>query len=102
LVARLYGATPHQTTFKIILPATVPWIVAATRLSIANSLAGAIVAEMFLGNHGLGFLIVNGSGVFDTGEVFAAILAALILAGVLDWLGTLAERRLLRWRPRNH
>lgn len=102
LVARLYGATPRQTTFKIILPATVPWIVAATRLSIANALAGAIVAEMFLGDRGLGYLIVNGSGVFDAGEVFAAILAALILAGVLDWLGTLAERRLLRWRPQHH
>lgn len=99
LVARLYGATPRQTTLKIILPATVPWIVAATRLSIANSLAGAIVAEMFLGDHGLGYLIVNGSGVFNMGQVFAAIIAALILAAVLDWLGTLAERRLLRWRP---
>lgn len=98
-LARLYGASRAQMILKVILPATLPWILAAGHLSLANSLAGAIVSEMFLGQNGLGFLIVTSSGLFNMGRVFAAIFMALIVAAVLDWLGTMLETYLLRWRP---
>lgn len=98
-LVQLYGANRLQITSKVVLPATVPWIVAAARLSLANALAGAIVSEMFLGQNGLGFMIVSGSGVFDTSQVFAAIIAALVIAAILDRIGTLLEKHLLRWRP---
>ncbi len=99
VLARLYGAGRFETIGKVVLPATVPWILAAGRLSLANALSGAIVAEMFLGQSGLGFLIVTSSGLFDMGRVFAAVIVALIIAALLDWLGTILENYLLRWRP---
>jgi NitT/TauT family transport system permease protein len=37
--------------------------------------------------------------VFDVNTVFAGVLVLTLCALLLDWLVTLAERRLLRWRP---
>lgn len=98
-IVRLYGGKRSDVILKVVLPSTIPWIVAAGRLSLAYALSGAIVSEMFLGQNGLGYLIVSGSGVFNTGEVFAAVIASLIIAAVLDRVGTVAEAHLLRWRP---
>ena len=36
---------------------------------------------------------------FDVNTVFAGVLVLTLCALALDWLVTLAERRLLRWRP---
>ncbi len=98
-IARLYGANRVQLVTDIVMPSTVPWIIAASRLSLAYSLSGAVVSEMFLGQRGLGYLIVAGSGYFNISMVFAAILLTLLFAWVLDLAATAIEKRFLRWRP---
>lgn len=100
-IARLYGANRWDIIWKVVLPATTPWIMTAARLSLAHALAGAVVAEMFLGQQGLGYLIAQGSGVFNMGVVFAAIFASLVMAAILNALGNLLENHVLRWRDSN-
>jgi NitT/TauT family transport system permease protein len=100
-LAKLYGASWWQTVYWVVLPATVPWVIAAARLSLAYALSGAVVSEMFLGQIGLGYIIVSGSGFFQMSQVFAAVIATVIIAAVLDQIASLAERRFLRWRPSN-
>lgn len=97
-VARLLGATRVELVWKIVLPWTVPWIVAAGRLSFAYALAGATVSEMFLGQRGLGYLIVAGSGVFNIPLIFAALGLVITIAWFLDIVALSLEKRLLRWR----
>jgi NitT/TauT family transport system permease protein len=99
VLARLLGATRAETIRKIVLPATVPWIIAAMRLAWAYALAGAVVGEMFLGQEGLGYLITAGSGVFNIAQIFAALAITVAIAWVVDNLIRLGERRILRWRP---
>lgn len=99
-IVRLYGASRLDIIRKVVLPATIPWIITAGRLSLAHALAGAIISEMFLGQRGLGYLIGSASGSFNMGVVFAAILGSLGMAVIFDRFGTLAENRLLRWRPK--
>jgi NitT/TauT family transport system permease protein len=98
-IVRLYGGSRYDIIRKVVLPATIPWIITAGRLSLANALAGAIISEMFLGQRGLGYLIGSASGSFNMGVVFAAILGSLGMAVIFDRIGTFAEDRLLRWRP---
>jgi NitT/TauT family transport system permease protein len=100
-IVRLYGASRFDIIRKVVLPATIPWIITAGRLSLAHALAGAIISEMFLGQRGLGYLIGSASGTFNMGVVFAAILASLGMAVIFDRIGTFFEVRLLRWRPAN-
>lgn len=99
-LSRLLGAKRRDVILKIVLPSTVPWIFAAMRLSFAYALAGAVVGEMFLGQRGLGYLIVAGSGVFNISQIFAALVITVFIAYVLDNGAGLLERRLLKWRPK--
>ena len=99
MVSRLLGASRLQIVAKVMVPSTFPWVVAGMRLSIAYAVAGAVVGEMFASQRGIGNLIVAGSGVFDTAEIFAALLVIAVIAALMDLLGRLVERRVLRWRP---
>jgi sulfonate transport system permease protein len=99
IVARLLGATRHQLTTKVILPASVPWIFAGLRLGLAYALIGAVVGEVIVAQAGLGFLISSAAGVFNTTGVFSALIILMVTAMLLNELMKAAERRVLRWRP---
>ena len=47
----------------------------------------------------MGYLILQAEGAFYVNAVFAGILVLTAFALLLDFAVTLAERRLLRWRP---
>jgi NitT/TauT family transport system permease protein len=99
LVARLLGLGRAATVRKVILPSTLPWIIAAMRLSWAYALAGAVVSEMFLGQAGLGYLINAGSGLFNIAQIFAAIAVTVVLSWLVDRVMLYGEQHILRWRP---
>lgn len=98
-VSRLLGASRWDIVRKVMLPSTFPWTVAGMRLSIAYAVAGAVVGEMFASQKGIGNWIVAGSGVFNTAEIFAGLIVIAVIAAVIDLIGRLVERRVLRWRP---
>jgi NitT/TauT family transport system permease protein len=60
---------------------------------------GAVVGEYLGSAAGVGYLILQAEGVFDINTVFAGILVLTAFALALDGLVTLAEQRLLVWRP---
>ncbi len=98
-VSRLLGASRWDIVRKVMLPSTFPWTVAGMRLSIAYAVAGAVVGEMFASQKGIGNWIVAGSGVFNTAEIFAGLIVIAVIAGAIDLVGRVVERRVLRWRP---
>ena len=98
VLARLLGAGRREILGKIVIPTTVPWVTAAMRLSWSHALAAAVVAEMFLGQSGLGFLISTGNETFGVAQIFTAVTLCVTMAFLGDNVLRLAERRLLRWR----
>jgi NitT/TauT family transport system permease protein len=60
---------------------------------------GAVIGEYLGSAKGIGYLILQAEGVFDINTVFAGVLVLTVCALVLDWIVTIAERHLLRWRP---
>jgi sulfonate transport system permease protein len=100
IIARLLGASPRQVTTKIILPASIPWIFAGLRLGLAYALIGAVVGEVIVAQAGLGFLIAHSAGVFNTTGVFSALIILMLIATLLNEVMKVAERKLLRWRPK--
>jgi len=69
-------------------------------LLLLPGLIGAVVGEFISANRGLGYLVTSAAAQFNTTGTMAAILALLLIVAVMDLALTLAERRLLRWRPR--
>lgn len=98
--ARMLGASERQLLRHVIVPSALGWIFSSLHISIGFALISVVVGEYLGSARGIGYLIAQSEGVFDTTGVFAgiALLMAVVLA--VDAAVTRLERRLLRWRPK--
>ena len=88
---RLLGASRGQIARVVLVPALLPWIFTSFRLSVGFALMGAVLGEFVATQRGIGYLIDQGVGMFDTATVFVglALLLLIALAGnaATEWLG---------------
>jgi ABC-type nitrate/sulfonate/bicarbonate transport system permease component len=96
--ARAFVANERQILTKIVLPASLPYIIAGMRLATGRALVMVVVAEIYASTKGLGYLIFQAGGLYDTAQVFVGV-GILATAGVSLNAGLRAlERRLATWR----
>jgi NitT/TauT family transport system permease protein len=94
---RTYHASGWQTFWKLRWPAAVPFLFVSMKIAIAASLVGAIVGELPTGAvAGLGARLLTGSYYGQTVQIWAALLAAAIMAGILVGIVGIANRLVLR------
>jgi NitT/TauT family transport system permease protein len=94
---RALHASRLQVFWWLRLPAALPYLFAALRISVPLALIGAVVAEWMSGDAGLGQVLLIANGDFDTAALFAAVFTLALLAVMLTGALALAERRLLFW-----
>ncbi|WP_123028741.1 ABC transporter permease [Mycolicibacterium stellerae] len=82
---------------KVSLPASVPWVLAGTRVGMGFALMGAVVGELIISEHGLGLRLSRASGLFDTTTVFAYLVVVAVLGMVIDQLLRVLEKSLAGW-----
>src|SRR5699024_2030919 len=92
------GMSPFERFRKVILPGSVPVIVAGIRLSLTYALLGVIASEMIGSKDGLGTNIVRYSNTLQVGGVFAVLVVLALISFVLDRLLGIFERWALRWK----
>ena len=81
---RTYNASGWQAFWKLRLPSSLPFLFPSLKIAAAASLIGAVVAEMTLSQDGgLGARLLNGSYYGQTMMIWAALIGASVLAGVL-------------------
>jgi NitT/TauT family transport system permease protein len=83
LLMRTLGATKTQIFTKVVLPASVPTLMAALKISVGMSWVGVIVGEYLVSKAGLGYLIVYGGQVFQLDLVMSSILVLCLLAALM-------------------
>jgi NitT/TauT family transport system permease protein len=83
---------------RIILPATLPYIMAGIRLAVGRAVVGMVIAEFFTTISGLGAVIINSANNFDTATMFVPIIILMVLAIGLNWLIGFVERRVAPWQ----
>jgi ABC-type nitrate/sulfonate/bicarbonate transport system permease component len=97
-VARSYLATNWDVLRGVALPGALPYIVAGVQQGLVMTLNGIVVAEYFVGNNGIGGLIINASQNLQTGDAFVGAtifaLASLLLTALLRGL----DQKVARWR----
>jgi NitT/TauT family transport system permease protein len=99
--ARMLGATPRQLLRHVYLPSALSWVFASLHNSVGLAFVGAVVGEYLGSAEGVGYLIHQAEGVFDTNAVFAGIALLTAFALVLDGMVGLIEKRLMVWQPRS-
>jgi NitT/TauT family transport system permease protein len=98
-IIRIMGASHWQVVREVFLPATLPFIIVGLRAGIPFSVIGAVVGEFIAATKGVGFFINYNQGTYDTNGIFVGVTILALLVVALDWLLSLLERRLLKWRP---
>ena len=97
--ARMLGAGRGQLLRHVYLPSATSWILSSLRTSVGFAVIGAVVGEYLGASAGLGYVISQAEGVFDTTSVFAGIVVLAVFVVLLDVLVSVVEQKLLVWRP---
>jgi NitT/TauT family transport system permease protein len=94
---KTWNASRAQTFWKLRLPASMPYLFASLKVGVAASLVGAIVGELPTGAiRGLGARLLSGSYYGQTVQIWAALMAAAILAAALVGIVGLIQRIVLK------
>lgn len=94
---RSLGATKRQIFAKLVIPATMPWIISAFRLNIGFALIAEIGGEFIASDKGLGRLIFVNGNLFNLNAVWVGVFALMVVAATLYFLITQIEKRLFAW-----
>jgi NitT/TauT family transport system permease protein len=97
-VVKSFGGKERDLYFKVILPSTLPYIVAGTRIATGRGLVGVIVGEFFAASEGIGFAIARFGDTYQLPEMFAGIFVLMIIAVVLTEGMRKLEAVLAPWR----
>jgi NitT/TauT family transport system permease protein len=97
--ARMLGASQRQLLRFVYLPSATSWVFSSLHTAVGMAFVGAVVGEYLGSARGVGYLIHQAEGMFNINQVLAGILILTLFALVLDFCVSLAEKRLLRWRP---
>jgi ABC-type nitrate/sulfonate/bicarbonate transport system permease component len=97
--ARAYCATDRQIFVTVALPSSVPFILTGVRQAIAHGLIGVVIAELFAGSEGIGFMISYAGQIYATDELLVGVLCVTAAGMVLTALAERVQRHFQRWRP---
>jgi sulfonate transport system permease protein len=97
--ARMLQASDRQMLRYVYLPSAMAWIFSSLHTSIGFALVGAVVGEYIGASRGIGYVVAQAQGVFDTTGVFAGLILTSAVVLCIDLAINRLERHLLRWRP---
>jgi ABC-type nitrate/sulfonate/bicarbonate transport system permease component len=96
-VARTLRVPRWRTLLKVVVPASLPYIMAGLRISLALALIVTVVAEMIAGSAGIGYYITSMQYAMRAADMYAAIFVLAAIGYGLNRGFLAVERRLLHW-----
>jgi ABC-type nitrate/sulfonate/bicarbonate transport system permease component len=83
---------------KIIVPATLPYIMTGLKLAVGRAIIAMVVAEFFTSISGLGGIILKAGDSFDTARMFVPVLVLMALGIGLTALVGWVEAKVAPWQ----
>ncbi len=96
---RMLGASERQLLQHVFVPSALSWIFSSLHVSVGFAIVGAVVGEYLGAAKGIGYVIAQAEGTFDTTGVFAGIVVLSVFVVLVDLAVNRVKRHLLRWRP---
>ena len=97
-VIRSFGGKERDLYLKVILPSTIPYIIAGARIAIGRGLVGIIVGEFYAASEGIGFAISQAGDTYRLPEMFVGIMILSLIAVILTELMRKLELIVAPWR----
>jgi ABC-type nitrate/sulfonate/bicarbonate transport system permease component len=95
---RSINATRWQVFTKVQFPSALPFIFAAFRIASSLSLVGAVVAEFYGSDRGLGYLVITSATQLQTDLLFVSIAVLAVLGVSCFTLFGRVERAYSAWQ----
>jgi NitT/TauT family transport system permease protein len=99
-VAESFGASRARVFWTVVLPGTVPFILASLRLGVGQALVGIFVGELYATNSGIGYMILIAGQAEQTDRLLFGVLIFTSAGVAMIESMRLLERQFQRWRPR--
>jgi NitT/TauT family transport system permease protein len=97
-LGRTFVGSELQIMTKIVVPATLPYIMTGLKLAVGRSIIAIVVAEFFTLLTGLGGIILKAGDSFDTARMFVPVMVlmalGITLTGLVGWL----EHKVAPWQ----
>jgi ABC-type nitrate/sulfonate/bicarbonate transport system permease component len=94
--AETLGASGLRIVHEVLLPASLPSIIAGMRISAGSGWQSLIGAELIAANAGIGLMMVRGQAALDT----SIVMVGMIAVGVIGLMIDVALRGLETWMIR--
>lgn len=98
--ARVLGARDGVIFWRVVIPASTPFIMVGVRIGLGSSWATVVAAELIAAQSGLGFRMQQAQLYYELPTIFVSLITIGVLGLVMDRLVQAAERRLTRWQER--
>ena len=99
-VSYTLGARRRHVVSRVLIPATLPGVMDALRITMGWAWTYLVVAELVAANRGLGYMILNSMRGLFTDRIFVGIMVIGLLGLVTDQLFKYLHRWLLPWSPK--
>lgn len=98
--ARVLGAGDFTIFRRVVIPASVPYIMVGVRIGLGSSWATVVAAELIAAQSGLGFRMQQAQLYYDLPTIFVSLVAIGVLGLVMDRIVIAADRMLTAWQER--
>ncbi len=98
-VARAFGADNRLLFRTILLPSTLPFILAAMRLAVGLGIVAIVLGEMFASQDGLGHMLATAANNLQADRVLFAVFIFTMMGVGLSKIVRMIEDRVAEWKP---
>jgi ABC-type nitrate/sulfonate/bicarbonate transport system permease component len=96
-VAETFGVSRVKTILRVVLPASLPFILAGLRTSLGLALVVTVVAEMVAGQQGVGYYLISMQFAMRAADMYAAVVLLACAAYLLNLAFMVWEARMIGW-----
>ncbi|HQT79270.1 MAG: ABC transporter permease [Rhodospirillales bacterium 20-64-7] len=97
-MAQSFSLSHAAIVRKVVLPAALPAILNAFRVTTSIAVVLLVAAEMIGAERGIGAFVLSAGNLYDTDNLLAGIVVLAMLGLAISWVIGWLEKLLLRWR----
>lgn len=99
-VARSLGGRKREILYNVVLPSSLPYIIAGLRIAVGRALVGIIVGQLLIVATGIGYMFQFYGETLSLAKYFAPLIVIAVLAILLNRGVNWAERAFIPWKTR--
>ncbi|WP_454857643.1 ABC transporter permease [Rhizobium binxianense] len=98
--ARVLGANDFTIFRRVIVPASLPYIMVGIRIGLGSSWATVVAAELIAAQSGLGFRMQQAQLYYDLPTIFVSLIAIGVLGLIMDRIVIAIDGLLTAWQEK--